>query len=208
MLAFKTLFAVILLTCGLGITLLAQETPVPQAAQRNTIAVGFGFFNEIFGLEKASEVFANGGTTVWAHGGRMLKSGYYVNVTIAYANRNYNLEERWGIFEGVNNNEFYGLWGVGLSKPFNVRGQHFIEPSLGVLYRQWWRLSPDFWYENEVPYFRLTSGVWHDLGLQFSVSYQYQFSNGFYMGAMAGSFYIWAIGIEGLTLSPVFGVRF
>ena len=138
----------------------------------------------------------------------MLESGYYVNVTIAYANRNYNLEERWGIFEGVNNNEFYGLWSVGLSKPFNIRGQHYIEPSLGILYRQWWCLSPRFWYQDNIPYFDLGTEMWHDLGLQFSVSYQYKFPNGFYMGAMAGSSYIWAIGIEGLTLSPVFGVRF
>ncbi|MFP4555502.1 MAG: hypothetical protein ACLFNU_01415 [Bacteroidales bacterium] len=204
---FKKIISVFFVL-GLTLSLTAQDNIELQAEPKNNLSVGFGYFNDIFKLESAKEIFINGGTTVRIHGARMLKSGYYVNATIAFANLNYNLDQRWGIFEGVNNNEFYGLWGLGISKPFKFKGAHSIEPSLGVVYRQWWILSPDYWYQDDMPYFDLGSGKWHDLGLQFSISYQYGFQNGFYIGGMAGSYYLYAIGIEGLTLSPVFGVKF
>lgn len=199
---------IIILICSLGFTLSAQELTNSHAVQRNTISVGFGFFNDIFIFKGVKDIFTNGGKTVWAQGGRRLSSGYNINITIAQAHIHYPLDERWGVFEGEDNNEYFGLWGIGISKPFNLKGQHSIEPSLGLIYRQWSRLSPRLWYENGVQQLSLGTGMWHDLGLSFSVAYQYTFQNDFYMGAMVGSYYIWAIGIEGLTLSPVFGVRF
>ncbi|MDX9769232.1 MAG: hypothetical protein RBT19_02655 [Tenuifilaceae bacterium] len=193
---------------GLTINLTAQDNSKLQEEPKNHLSVGFGYFNDIFWLESAKEIFINGGTAVRIHGARMLKTGYYINASIAFANRNYDLDQRWDVFEGANNNEYYGLWCVGISKPFKVKGRHSVEPSLGLVYRQWWRLSPDLWYQNGVQYIDLGTDMVHELGLQFSISYQYGFSNGFYIGGMASSYYLWGIGIEGLTLSPVFGVRF
>jgi hypothetical protein len=200
---FLAVFVVVL-----TLNLTAQDNSKLQVEPKNHLSVGFGYFNDIFWLESAKEIFINGGSAVRIHGARMLKTGYYINASIAFANLNYDLDQRWDVFEGANNNEFYGLWSVDVSKPFNIKGRHSVEPSLGLVYRQWWRLSPDLWSQNGVQYIKLTTGMGHDLGLQFSVSYQYAFSNGFYTGGMASSYYLWGIGIEGLTLSPVFGVRF
>ena len=52
------------------------------------------------------------------------------------------------------------------------------------------------------------SDIFYEIGFTICLDYYYQFQSNFYMGLRADTNVIWALGFEGLTISPLFGFRF
>ena len=97
------------------------------------------------------------------------------------------------------------------SKPIRLKGQHFLEPGFGFKLKREYLLKPDiFILDNSGTNVLYTSysDIFYEIGFTICLDYYYQFQSNFYMGVRADANVIWALGFEGLTLSPLFGFRF
>lgn len=110
---------------------------------------------------------------------------------------------------------------LGLSRSFILGGgRHRITPGLSLLYEYWngWfpthsgvvevvtpenRVIPVGVIDDANEFFR----TWHTIGFGAHLEYTFHFSNGFFMGLRAHTVCDFDM-FEGITLSPVFGVRF
>ena len=52
------------------------------------------------------------------------------------------------------------------------------------------------------------SQIFYEIGFTLCLDYYYQFESNFYLGLRADSNVIWALGFEGLSVTPLFGFRF
>ena len=100
---------------------------------------------------------------------------------------------------------------ITFSRPVKIKGQHFLEPGAGFKLKREYFLKPTVseiysggTYYQSVSY----SDIFWEIGFTICLDYYYQFQNKFYMGLRVDSNVIWALGFEGLTISPLFGFRF
>jgi hypothetical protein len=97
------------------------------------------------------------------------------------------------------------------SRPFKLTGQHYLEPGVGFKLKREFHLYPDFQYIYSSGTYNLStsySDIFYDIGFTICLDYQYQFPSGFFFGLRTDTNVIWALGFEGLTISPIFGFRF
>lgn len=100
---------------------------------------------------------------------------------------------------------------ITFSRPIKLKGQHFIEPGLGFKLKREYNLYPDLSIqstEEETIFYTRYSQVFYEIGFTVCLDYYYEFKSSFYMGLRTDMNLIWAIGLEGLTVSPLFGFRF
>ena len=118
---------------------------------------------------------------------------------------------RRGLFEDYTTILFRQMADITFSRPIKLKGQHFLEPGAGFKLKREYFLKPDVTniYSGGT-YYQYTSYseiIW-EIGFTFYLDYYYQFQNNFFLGLRADTNVIWALGFEGLTISPLFGFRF
>ena len=108
------------------------------------------------------------------------------------------------------------MFELGASYPFIIGGRHRIAPGLGVLIlhdrihlpSHAWAVrneggTPRYYGWIGAPFYR----SYFELNFSLQLEYTFHFSNGFFVGANAHCYYDF-FGVNGITLSPVLGVRF
>ena len=101
---------------------------------------------------------------------------------------------------------------ITFSRPIKIKGQHYLEPGFGFKLKREYFLKPDIdevhTIQEEHIIYTSYSDIFWEIGFTICLDYYYQFKSNFYMGLRADTNVIWALGFEGLTVSPLFGFRF
>ncbi len=116
-----------------------------------------------------------------------------------------------GAFRGFKTFEIRQMVDMVFSRQVKLKGNHFIEPGVGFKLKRDCYLRPDITeaYNNGTYYQYLDySQIFYEIGFTLCLDYYYQFESNFYMGLRADTNVIWALGFEGLSLTPIFGFRF
>jgi hypothetical protein len=116
-----------------------------------------------------------------------------------------------GLFESYRTMSVRQMVDLTFSRPVKLKGQHYLEPGLGFKLKREYNFYPDLTIQtiDEQTYFYTRySQIFYEIGFTICLDYYYQFQTNFYMGLRADTNVIWALGFEGLTVSPLFGFRF
>ena len=166
-----------------------------------TVRTGAGYYMDTF--------TADDGSIFWLEGGYKLNTGFIASARVSMASLDWRI--RTGVFEGYETIQLRQMADVIFSKPFALKGQHFLEPGIGFKLKREYLLKPDVDIVNNsgsTILYTQYSDIFYEIGFTICLDYYYQFQSNFYMGLRADANVIWALGFEGLTLSPLFGFRF
>jgi len=166
-----------------------------------TIRSGAGYYADAMGRCD--------GPVVWLEGGYKFNTGFYLNGRLSMASIDWTMSG--GFYEGYKTIALRQMADITFSRPIKLKGQHFLEPGLGFKLKREYNLYPDLSIQNisgETIFFTRYSQVFYEIGFTICLDYYYEFKSNFYMGLRADTNLIWAIGLEGLTFSPLFGFRF
>ncbi len=190
---------------GSLLELQGQDVITNQSSDKNHLRFGLGYFGDY--LYFNDEGFPPPGLCLWIEGGRKLKTGFYVNAKVSFAIVSSEFKNSKNI-DGQNRHTVYTCWVANFSRPFSLGKGHYIDPSLGMLLRSWWSFYPRLENIQGEQVLLTGSGTTYDFGLDYTLSYYYKFNNGFYLGSHLGGYYLFALGHEGITFSPLIGVKF
>jgi hypothetical protein len=177
-----------------SITTFSQE-------DRFTIRSGGGYYLDVF--------TTNDGPIIWLEGGYKFNTGFNINGRLSMASLDWKIRE--GTFKDYTTILLRQMMDLTFSRPVKIKGQHFLEPGAGFKLKREYLLKPDvIVMQNSGNYYLLTSysDIFYEIGFTICLDYYYQFQSNFYMGLRADTNVIWALGFEGLTISPLFGFRF
>ncbi len=166
-----------------------------------TIRTGAGYYIDTFGMDD--------GPIIWLEGGFKVSNGFYLNGRVSVASISWKISE--GAFKDYKTIILRQMADLTFSKPFKLVGQHFLEPGVGFKLKKEFLLVPDISYIYTSGGYQLStsySEIFYEIGFTLCLDYYYQFTNGFYLGLRTDDNVIWALGFEGLTISPLFGFRF
>lgn len=175
---------------------------VTNAQDKNmVIRTGLGYYMDTFTAED--------GPIFWIEGGYKFKTGFNLNCRLSMSSMEWKIRE--GLYKDYKTFELRQMIDIYFSKSISLVGNHFIEPGIGFKLKRDNFLRPEATFiENSGNYIIYTSysKIFYEIGFTINLDYYYQFSSGFFMGLRADTNLIWALGFEGLTLSPLFGFRF
>jgi hypothetical protein len=166
-----------------------------------TFRSGAGYYLDTFGMV--------GGQIIWMEGGARLNTGFFVNGRVSMANINWEISQ--GAFKGYNTIALRQMVDLTFSRPVKLKGMHFLEPGIGIKFKKEFHYLPDFGYyggSGSPVFYTEYSSIFYEIGFTMYLDYNYQFSNGFYLGLRTDTNVMWAVGFEGLTISPILGFRF
>jgi len=170
-------------------------------AENFAIRSGAGYYMDAF--------TADDGPVMWLEGGFRLKTGFFLNSRISMSTMDWKIRE--GIFKDYKTIQHRQMLDLTFSKPFPLKGSHYLEPGIGFKLKREYLLRPDIMIidnpESSIIY-TTYSKVFYELGFTICLDYYYLFKSNFFLGLRADSNVIWALGFEGLTFSPLFGFRF
>ncbi len=149
------------------------------------------------------------GPVFWLEGGYKFNTGFYLNGRLSMSSIEWMMSG--GFYEGYKTIALRQMADITFSRPIKLKGQHFLEPGLGFKLKREYNLYPDLSIqstEEETIFYTRYSRVFYEIGFTVCLDYYYEFKSNFYMGMRADTNVIWAIGLEGLTFSPLFGFRF
>lgn len=168
---------------------------------RFNVRSGAGFYMDLITLDR--------GPIIWVEGGYKFKSGFIINNRLSMASYDWKIRE--DLFKDFTTVQLRQMFDLVFSKPVKIKGQHMIEPGVGFKLKREYFLKPNVKiyqdgenYKQYVSY----SEIFYEIGFTICLDYYHEFKNNFYLGLRADSNVIWAIGFEGLTLSPLLGFRF
>jgi hypothetical protein len=166
-----------------------------------TISTGAGYYADLMGMYD--------GPTIWLEGGYKFNTGFYMNGRVSLASVDWTMSG--GMYEGYRTMAVRQMADITFSRPVKLKGQHYLEPGLGFKLKREYNFYPDLTIQtiDEQTYFYTRySQIFYEIGFTICLDYYYQFQSNFYMGLRADANVIWALGFEGLTVSPLFGFRF
>lgn len=172
-------------------------------SQENRISIlsGVGYYVDTFGWAD--------GLTFWLEGGCKIKTGFSLNFRLSTANLTWEITE--GPFSGYETVAIRQACDLTFSRPIKILGDHFVIPGFGIKLKRELHYMPDFYFDNssgtEILYTSYNK-VFYELGFTFYIDYLYKFPNGVCLGLRTDTNVIWAVGMEGLTISPLFGFEF
>jgi hypothetical protein len=179
---------------AVSITAFSQENRV-------TIKSGAGYYMDVF--------TSDDGPIIWLEGGYKLKTGFNINGRVSMASIDWIIRD--GVFENYKTTQLRQMADITFSRPLNLKNKHFLEPGFGFKLKKEYLLKPSVSniYSGGTYYLSTSySDIFYEIGFTICLDYYYQFQSNFYMGLRADSNVIWALGFEGLTISPLFGFRF
>lgn len=204
-----------------SLQLFAQDGSINPYDKRWSLKAGAGYFFDGFSIETRK------GFSTWWAASYSLPSRLEFSAKLAYCEANRWLSEEeiemlWPSDGGFSYRERERWLDVdyfcelGVSYPFIIGGRHRIAPGLGamLLFSGSWRPT----HERAVPsessqkYLGVIGGsefskMYADLNFSFQLEYTCHFKNGFFVG-LHGHLFHDLSDIEGVTISPVIGVRF
>lgn len=166
-----------------------------------TIRTGAGYYADVMSMYD--------GPVIWLEGGFKFNTGFYLNGRVSVASVDWTISE--GFFEDYRTMAVRQMADLTFSKPIKVKGQHFLEPGFGFKLKREYNFYPDITIDEvngQTYIYTRYSQIFYEIGFTINLDYYYQFANNFYMGLRADTNIIWAVGFEGLTISPLFGFRF
>jgi hypothetical protein len=180
-----------------------EAATVKTFSQENrfTIRSGAGYYMDVFTTYD--------GPIFWLEGGYKLNTGFRINGRISMASLDWTIRE--GVFKDYKTIALRQMADLTFTRPFILKGQHFLEPGIGFKLKREFFLKPDISniYSGGIYYLDTSySNIFYEIGFTICLDYYYQFQNNFYLGLRADTNIIWALGFEGLTVSPLFGFRF
>ena len=168
---------------------------------RFTIRSGAGYYMDVFTTYD--------GPIIWLEGGYKFNTGFIINGRVSMASLDWKIRE--GTFKDYTTILLRQMTDLTFSRPIKIKGQHFLEPGVGFKLKKEYFLQPNITniydggtYYQDIGY----SDILYEIGFTICLDYYYQFQNNFYLGLRADTNIIWALGFEGLTISPLFGFRF
>ena len=154
-------------------------------------------------------VSADSGPILWLEGSYRFNTGISINGRLSMATMEWEMDG--GAFKGYKTFEIRQMVDVVFSRQIKLGEANYLEPGLGFKLKRDCFLRPDITevYSNGNYYLDLDySYVFYEIGFTLCLDYYYQFESNFYMGLRADTNVIWALGFEGLSLTPIFGFRF
>jgi len=185
----------------ISILLLSLTVICNSQEKRISVRSGAGYYFDI--------ISAVGGPIVWLEGSYRFNTGISINGRLSMATMEWKMDG--GDFKGFKTFEIRQMADVVFSRQVKLKGNNFLEPGLGFKLKRDCFLRPEITdvYSNGTHYQYLDySHVFYEIGFTLCLDYYYQFENNFYLGLRADSNVIWALGFEGLSVTPLFGFRF
>lgn len=172
-------------------------------SQENRISVrsGAGYY-----LDAISAV---SGPILWLEGSYKFDTGISINGRLSMATMEWKMDG--GAFKDFKTFEIRQMADVVFSRQLKLRGSNFLEPGLGFKLKRDCFLRPDITEVNNggtLYQYLDYSQIFYEIGFTLCLDYYYQFESNFYLGLRADSNVIWALGFEGLSVTPLFGFRF
>jgi len=168
---------------------------------RFSIKSGLGYYVDIISMDD--------GPIIWLEGGCRLKTGFIINGRVSMASMEWELSN--GAFKDFRTVQLRQMADLVFSRQIKLTGSNYFEPGLGFKLKKEYFLYPDVdeiynggVYYQDVSY----SQIFYEIGFTICLDYYYQFESNFYMGLRADTNVIWALGFEGLSVTPIFGFRF
>lgn len=165
------------------------------------IKSGAGYYIDVFTTDD--------GPIIWVEFGCKMKTGFKINSRLSMASVDWRIGE--GVFKDYKTIQLRQMVDLFMSKPIKIKERNFLEPGIGFKLKKEYLLKPSISniysggnYYQDTSY----SDIFYEIGFTICLDYYYQFKSNFYMGLRADSNVIWALGFEGLTISPLFGFRF
>ncbi len=150
------------------------------------------------------------GKTLWIEGGYKLNNGLILS---AGAMWELTLDKRIDVvYHGQKELDFEENYSASIGYEIHLGKRNYFTPSLGLLFDRLTTSTAEYGmaFNQDNKLFisnpHLLNVVDIELGLVLSLDYYYQFNNNLFVGARAGVYYI--LGFEGITLTPVLGVKF
>ena len=168
---------------------------------RFTIRSGAGYYMDVF--------TTNDGPIIWLESGYKFNTGFNINGRLSMSSVDWKIRE--GTFEDYTTILLRQMADITFSRPIKLKGQHFLESGAGFKLKREYFLKPDVTYiYSGGTYYQYTtySEIIWEIGFTIYLDYYYQFQNNFILGLRADTNVIWALGFEGLTISPLLGFRF
>lgn len=145
---------------------------------------------------------------------RLLKTGFIFSSNFHMAKINSYYNDPLKLYWDSQQVDYYLVTEFSFSKDLVKNDSYSLIPNFGILYRQF--ISDDVQYafgmqDNALAllsYPEVDKLIMHDLGLSFGVDFRYSFKNNLFAGISLRTNLIFAIGIETINISPVFGVSF
>jgi len=169
--------------------------------KRFTVRSGAGYYMDVF--------TADDGPIMWLEGGFKLNTGFIINGRVSMASLDWKIQQ--GLFADYTTIQLRQMVDLTFSKPIKIKGQHFLEPGVGFKLKKEYFLKPDIeevYNSGGNIIYTSYSDIYYEIGFTICLDYYFQFQSNFYMGLRADINIIWALGFEGLTISPLFGFRF
>lgn len=149
------------------------------------------------------------GPAIWLESGYLFRTGFFLNARLSVSSIDWKMNSE--IFDGYNTIALRQMADITFSRPLRLAGNHFLEPGVGFKLKREYHLFPEIWFDEDSGVLYLYSkysDVFYEIGFTLCLDYYYQFHSGFCLGLRADTNVIWALGFEGLTVSPVLGFRF
>jgi hypothetical protein len=183
-----------LLFCITGFKSISQE-------KKFTIRTGTGYYADLMAMYD--------GPVIWMEGGYKFNTGFNLNGRVSVASVDWTMSE--GFFENYKTMAVRQMADITFSRPVKLKDQHYLEPGFGFKLKKEYNFYPELTIQtiDEQTYvYARYSKIFYEIGFTVYLDYYYQFSTGFYLGMRTDTNVIWAVGFEGLTVSPLFGFRF
>ena len=165
------------------------------------IRTGAGYYMDTF--------TSDDGPIIWLEAGYKLKSDFIINGRFSISSIDWRIRE--GTFKDYLTIQQRQMYDLVFSRPLRIKGKHFLEPGFGFKMKKEYLLKPDIYVANNngsrIIYTSYSDVFW-EIGFTICIDYYFQLRNNFYLGMRIDSNLIWALGFEGLTISPLFGFRF
>ena len=169
--------------------------------KRFTIRTGAGYYADVMAWYD--------GPIIWLEGGYKFNTGFYLNGRVSVASVDWTMSE--GVFAGYRTMAVRQMADLTFSRPVKLKGNNFLEPGMGFKLKRENNFYPDVSFQDingQVYLYTKYSQIFYEIGFNIYLDYYYQFPGNFYLGLRTDTNIIWAVGFEGLTISPLFGFRF
>ncbi len=145
------------------------------------------------------------GKTIWIEGGYNFNNGLFVSAGVMYDLTKRKRTDMY--YPGQKELYFEENYSLNIGYEFNLgKGNRFM-PALGVLYNRLTTSHATFLPDiNNSIHPVLLNNIDAEIGLNLLLDYYYQFNNKLFLGVRASVYYV--LGFEGITLTPVLGVKF
>jgi len=152
------------------------------------------------------------GKTLWIEGGYRLSNDLIVTANVMFVSVKRKYIDL--VYQGQKHLAFQQNYSLNVGYEVNLgKGNKFL-PQLGLLYNILSTTTAEYYGDihddgsitNFNPYISDVNDK--EIGINLSLDYYYQFKSNLFVGVRANAIYLLGIGMEGLSFTPIVGVKF